>query len=97
LAALIGLSMLLLAGPWYRRLVAGTIAATVVFCGNLFRIAVVLYVGHIRGVSALVLFHDWIGTAFSITYTLLGFLILIAARMPGRRRWTNEQPLTYGL
>jgi exosortase/archaeosortase family protein len=95
--ALVGLSIIVMGGSLRRRIFAGIVASVVVFVGNLIRISVVLHIGQIRGVSALVLFHDWIGTMFSITYTLLGFAILLALRMPGRRQWESTTPRTFGL
>jgi exosortase/archaeosortase family protein len=95
--ALTALSTVLLGGSWRRRVVAALIASTVVLVGNLARIGVVLWMGTERGVQALVLFHDWVGTMFSVCYTMIGFLALLALRLPSKRRWADQPPLTFGL
>lgn len=95
--ALSALSMVLLGGRWWHRAVAAVIASIVVMVGNLARIGVVLWMGTERGISALVLFHDWVGTMFSVCYTMLGFLTLLALRLPSKRQWQDGRPLTFGL
>jgi exosortase/archaeosortase family protein len=92
-----GLSFLVLGGGIRRRVFATLVAVGVVVIGNVLRIGVVLWIGTMRGRDALVLFHDWVGTLFSISYTLVGFLTLIALRLPNRRRWTTENPFTFGM
>lgn len=95
--ALTALSVMLLGGPLWRRLLAAAIASAVVMFGNLARIGVVLWMGTERGISALVLFHDWVGTMFSVCYTMAGFITLLALRLPSKRSWVDDQPLTFGL
>jgi len=65
-----------------RRIFAFTVAGALVAVGNIMRIDLSILVGIFAGRSSLVLFHDWVGSAFSFAYTLLGFVLMLRFLLP---------------
>lgn len=65
-----------------RRLAAVGCAVLVVAVGNVARIAGSIAVGLQYGTGSLVLFHDWVGSLFAFTYTLGGYLLMLAILLP---------------
>ena len=61
----------------------GAALVTVLF-GNIVRIAASLEAGVLSGKASLVLFHDWVGSAFGLAYTLGGYLMLLHLVLPAR-------------
>lgn len=57
-------------------------AMALVFVGNIARIAASVGVGLLTGPSALVLFHDWVGSLFAFAYTLGGFVLMLWVLLP---------------
>jgi exosortase/archaeosortase family protein len=80
--ALVVIGVFVLHGPWPRRLLALGAAATVVLAGNVLRIAASVWMGYRFGPGSLVLFHDWVGTIFALTYTVFGFLLMLFLILP---------------
>jgi carbamoyl-phosphate synthase large subunit len=85
LASLLALGGLTVLRPTKARgrlaLAAGS-AMAVVFVGNIARIAASIGVGLLTGPSALVLFHDWVGSLFAFAYTLGGFVLMLWVLLP---------------
>jgi exosortase/archaeosortase family protein len=73
-----------------RRVGALATAAITVAAGNVLRIAASILVGLFSGRSSLVLFHDWVGSAFAFAYTLGGYVLLLYLILP--RRAASEGP-----
>jgi len=69
-----------------RRLIATVVAITAVAMGNIARIALSIIVGVHRGISSLVLFHDWVGGVMTFVYTLGGYVLMLVVLLPNRRR-----------
>jgi len=65
-----------------RRAGAISVALAAVFIGNTIRIVASLLVGLSAGSSSLVLFHDYIGGAFTFVYVLGGYVAMIALLLP---------------
>ncbi|WP_194925027.1 exosortase/archaeosortase family protein [Catenulispora pinisilvae] len=82
LLALGGLAVLRPTGARGRLALALAAAVTVVFLGNIARIAASIGVGLLTGPSALVLFHDWVGSLFAFAYTLGGFVLMLWVLLP---------------
>lgn len=82
LLALGGLAVLRPTGARGRLAVALLAAMAVVFVGNIARIAASIGVGLLTGPSALVLFHDWVGSLFAFAYTLGGFVVMLWVLLP---------------
>lgn len=82
LLALGGLAVLRPTGARGRLALAVTAAMAVVFVGNIARIAASIGVGLLTGPSALVLFHDWVGSLFAFAYTLGGFVVMMWILLP---------------
>jgi exosortase/archaeosortase family protein len=80
--ALAAITMFVLRAPLWRRLSALAIAAAVIVCCNVLRIAASLLIGLHYGSASLVLFHDWVGTAFAMLYTMGGFFLLVFFLLP---------------
>lgn len=80
--ALTGITLFVLRAPLWRRLVSLLIAAAVIVCCNVLRIAGSLLIGLHLGSGSLVLFHDWVGTAFAMVYTMGGFFLLVFFLLP---------------
>jgi exosortase/archaeosortase family protein len=80
---------LLLPSPSRQRRVWSCLAAVAVVVGcNIARVAASVGVGLVLGRVSLVMFHDWIGSAFTFAYTLGGLLVLLHLRLPAERRPT---------
>jgi exosortase/archaeosortase family protein len=88
--ALAGLSMFILAGPPARRLGALAASAAAVAACNILRIAVSVMIGLHAGPSAMVLFHDWVGTLFALAYTIGGFLFMLFLLLPRTGRMSVD-------
>jgi exosortase/archaeosortase family protein len=69
-----------------RRLIATLAAIAAVALGNVARISLSVIVGVHRGISSLVLFHDWVGGVMTFVYTLGGYVLMLAILLPNRRR-----------
>lgn len=82
LLALGTIAVFVLRGPLWRRLAAFAVAGSCVLAANMLRIAVSVWVGSRFGSPALVLFHDWVGTAFGLAYTMAGFLLMLYLLLP---------------
>lgn len=80
--ALTAIALCVLRGRLRQRVVALAAAAVFVLVGNVLRIAGSLWVGLEAGPSGLVLFHDWVGTLFAMTYTLTGFFLMLYLILP---------------
>ena len=80
--ALATIGFFILHGTWLRRLVSMSAAATLVLLCNVARISGSLWMGYEYGGSALVLFHDWIGTFFALAYTMAGFFLMLYLLLP---------------
>jgi exosortase/archaeosortase family protein len=65
-----------------RRLTSLVVASSVVALGNIVRIASSVGVGVLAGRSSLLLFHDWVGSAFTFAYTLGGFILMLFLQLP---------------
>jgi carbamoyl-phosphate synthase large subunit len=65
-----------------RRRVAVAAAIATVAGGNVLRIAASVAVGLIAGRGSLVLFHDWVGSAFAFAYVLGGYLLMLYLLLP---------------
>jgi exosortase/archaeosortase family protein len=79
---IVALGLLLPAPSRRRRLMSCLVAAAVVAACNVLRIAASIGIGLLLGRMSLVLFHDWIGSAFTFAYTLAGLMALLYLRMP---------------
>jgi exosortase/archaeosortase family protein len=82
LLALAAIAVCVLRGAVSRRILGFLAAAALVLVGNALRIAGSLWVGMHAGPSGLVLFHDWVGTFFGLTYTLVGFFLMLYVLLP---------------
>ncbi len=80
--ALAAIAFCVLRGNPVRRVLAFLLAAALVLVGNVLRIAGSLWVGIEAGPGGLVLFHDWVGTLFALTYTLVGFFLMLYVILP---------------
>ena len=80
-----GLGLLSPRGP--RRNFAIVAALAAVAAGNIVRIAASVGVGLIAGRSSLVLFHDWVGSAFTFLYIVGGYIVMVYLMLP------REQPV----
>jgi carbamoyl-phosphate synthase large subunit len=88
--ALAGLSMFILGGPPARRLGAMAASAAAVVACNILRMAVSVMIGLHAGPSAMVLFHDWVGTLFALAYTVGGFLFMLFLLLPQTGRMSAD-------
>ncbi|GAA1970045.1 hypothetical protein GCM10009838_31150 [Catenulispora subtropica] len=82
LLALAGLAVLRPPAARGRLALAVVAAMALVFLGNIARITASVGVGLLVGPSALVLFHDWVGSLFAFAYTLGGFLVMMWLLLP---------------
>ena len=82
LLALAAIALCVLRGPLVRRIAALGAAAALVLLGNVLRVAGSVWVGLETCPSGLVLFHDWVGTLFAMTYTLTGFFLMLYLLLP---------------
>jgi carbamoyl-phosphate synthase large subunit len=84
-ASIVALACLAALAPRHagaRRLTALLLAAGVVVAGNIVRIASSVGIGVVAGRGSLVLFHDWVGSAFTFAYTLGGFVLMLFFQLP---------------
>jgi exosortase/archaeosortase family protein len=84
-ASIVALTCLALLAPRHagaRRITSLLLAVSVVLAGNIARIASSIGVGVVAGRSSLVLFHDWVGSAFTFAYTLGGFVLMLFFQLP---------------
>lgn len=72
--SLAAMALVILRGRPVRRLVGCVAMAALIAVANVVRITAALLVGAAWGDSALVLFHDGVGTAFSLAYVITGFV-----------------------
>jgi len=70
------------AGAVRTKHVALAAAATVIFAGNIVRIAASVAIGAVAGRGSLVLFHDWVGSAFALAYTIGGYVLMLWLLLP---------------
>ena len=84
IVAVAGASIFVLGGTWAQRIGGALAAACILAVGNVLRLLAVLWVGHLAGVPAMEVFHNWGGTAMSYVLLVIGLLLMIAVRMPRR-------------
>jgi exosortase/archaeosortase family protein len=88
-ASILAIGCLASLSPRYgrlRRLIATLVAIAAVALGNIARISLSVIVGVHRGISSLVLFHDWVGGVMTFVYTLGGYVLMLVILLPNRRR-----------
>lgn len=68
-----------------RRWLALGAAIGFVFIGNMIRIDSSILVGLVAGSVSLVLFHNWIGSAFGFAYVLGGYILMLFILLPNTR------------
>jgi carbamoyl-phosphate synthase large subunit len=88
--AFAAIALFLVPGSAGRRLGAFLLASMVVVGCNIVRIGLSIWVGVATDSGGLVLFHDWVGTAFGIFYVLLGFMAFLYVLLPSDRRLLKE-------
>jgi exosortase/archaeosortase family protein len=88
--AFAAIALLLFAGPVRRRLAAFVAAAGLVVVCNLIRIGLSIIVGIESNAHGLVVFHDWVGTAFGLVYVLGGFTAFLFLLLPSNARLLAE-------
>ncbi len=84
------ISTFLLRGDPLRRVSAAVGASLLVFVCNLFRIGLSVFVGLYTGSHGLVVFHDWVGTAFGLLYVLGGFTLYLWLLLPSNQLLLKE-------
>jgi exosortase/archaeosortase family protein len=62
------------------------VAVVAVVAANLVRLALSALAGLAWGSGALTLFHDWVGTIWTLASTLVGFLLMVHFSLPGADR-----------
>jgi len=82
----IAIAVFMLHGPLGRRVLAVAVAAGVVTGGNMVRISLALVVGLHAGSHAMVVFHDWVGTALGLLSILAGFTFFVFVLLPSNRK-----------
>ncbi len=80
--ALATIGFFVLSGSLVRRLVSVLTATALILVCNVLRIAGSLWMGYEYGGTALVLFHDWVGTFFALAYTMAGFFLMLYLLLP---------------
>lgn len=80
--ALATIGFFVLSGSLPRRLVSVLSATALILICNVLRIAGSLWMGYQFGGTALVLFHDWVGTFFALAYTMAGFFLMLFLLLP---------------
>jgi exosortase/archaeosortase family protein len=80
--ALACIGFFVLHGTWARRLMSVAAATALVLLCNVVRIAGSLWAGYEWGGTAMVLFHDWVGTFFALVYTMAGFFLMLYLLLP---------------
>jgi exosortase/archaeosortase family protein len=83
--ALAAIAIFVLRGPWPRRFFALSAAMSAILLCNVLRVAGSVWVGYRFGDRALVLFHDWAGTLFALTYTMAGFFLMLFLILPSAK------------
>lgn len=68
-----------------RRNVAIAAALCAVAIGNIIRIAASVGVGLVAGRGSLILFHDWVGSAFTFLYIVGGYILMVYLLLPRER------------
>ncbi len=86
----VAISLFLLRGEPARRVVACIGASVLVFVCNLLRIGLSVLVGVATDSHGLVVFHDWVGTAFGLVYVLGGFTFFLWLLLPSNRLLVKE-------
>jgi exosortase/archaeosortase family protein len=84
------IALLLFEGPVRRRIAAFAAAAGLVLLCNLLRIGLSIVVGIESNSHGLVVFHDWVGTAFGLIYVLGGFTAFLFLLLPSNARLLAE-------
>ena len=82
----LAIAIFLLHGPIGRRALAVCVAAAIVIGCNMIRIGLALLVGLHAGSHAMVVFHDWVGTAFGLLSILAGFTFFVFVLLPSNKR-----------
>ncbi len=80
--ALVCIGFFILHGTWQRRIISVAAATALVLVCNVLRITGSLWAGYEWGGTALLLFHDWIGTFFALAYTMAGFFLMLFLLLP---------------
>ncbi|MEO7981646.1 MAG: exosortase/archaeosortase family protein [Sporichthyaceae bacterium] len=80
--ALAVIGFFILSGSVVRRLVSVLTATALILVCNVLRISASLWMGYEFGGTALVLFHDWVGTFFALAYTMAGFFLMLYLILP---------------
>jgi exosortase/archaeosortase family protein len=83
-------ALLLFEGPVRRRFVAFLAAAGLVLVCNVLRIGLSIAVGIESNAHGLVVFHDWVGTAFGLLYVLGGFTAFLFLLLPSNAQLLAE-------
>jgi exosortase/archaeosortase family protein len=84
------IALLLFEGPVRRRFGAFLAAAGLVVVCNLIRIGLSIVVGIESDAHGLVVFHDWVGTAFGLLYVLGGFTAFLFLLLPSNAQLLAE-------
>jgi carbamoyl-phosphate synthase large subunit len=79
-------------GTRVRRLTALAVALSVIWVGNILRMAGSLAVGLIAGRPALILFHNWVAGMFTFVYVLAGYVLFLYIVLPDRQRAPTPAP-----
>jgi len=86
LASLIVLACLGMLSPRLpRRNLAIAAAVAAVAVANVIRVVASVGVGLLAGRSSLVLFHDWVGSAFTFLYIVSGYILMVYLMLPRER------------
>jgi exosortase/archaeosortase family protein len=86
----VAISLFLLRGEPVRRVAAAIGASVLVFVCNLIRIGLSVVVGIYTDSRGLVVFHDWVGTAFGLLYVLGGFTLYLWLLLPSNQLLLKE-------
>lgn len=84
------ISLFLLRGDPIRRFTAFVGASMLVFVCNGIRIGLSVLVGVYTDSNGLVVFHDWVGTAFGLLYVLGGFTLYLWLLLPSNQLLLKE-------
>lgn len=68
------------------RIMAVSATALLIIAGNIVRITASIATGLVAGRGSLILFHDWVGSMFTVVYTLVGYILLLSFLLPERSR-----------
>lgn len=86
----VAISVFLVRGDPFRRFLATVGASALVFVCNLVRIGLSVLVGVTTDAHGLVVFHDWVGTAFGLLYVLGGFTLYLWLLLPSNKTLLEE-------